>query len=113
MAQLDKGLDARQQMIDALKAQLSKSAALPKAKPAAVFRQPAASPVAASGYGAVGAVAIAPSSYFLQPRPQILQPPVRVPVVQPQMQLQHLQSVPQLQTFPTGAPSPQMMMAAP
>ena len=73
----------------------------------------AASPVAASGYGAVGAVAIAPSSYFLQPRPQILQPPVRVPVVQPQMQLQHLQSVPQLQTFPTGAPSPQMMMAAP
>ncbi|CAE8645994.1 unnamed protein product, partial [Polarella glacialis] len=30
MAQLDRGLDKRQQMIDALKAQLSKSAALPR-----------------------------------------------------------------------------------
>lgn len=34
MAQLDRGLDARQKLIDALKVQLSKSAALPKSVPA-------------------------------------------------------------------------------
>jgi len=107
MAQLDRGLDARQQMIDALKVQLSKSAALPKAKtgprtfpeaaprPGPVFASP--SITAASGYGAVGAVAVAVTQPHLQPR--LLQVPQLLPQVQLQ-QVQPPQPMTQLQSFP-------------
>ncbi|CAE7776464.1 unnamed protein product [Symbiodinium sp. CCMP2456] len=125
MAQLDRGLDARQQMIDALKVQLSKSAALPKAKtgprtftPEAAPRMPAqvlASPsvTAASGYGAVGAVAVAVTQpHLLQPRllQQVTQPlpqQVQLQQVQPPQAMQtQLQSFPNLGLANRGVPLP-------
>ncbi|CAK9071560.1 unnamed protein product [Durusdinium trenchii] len=48
MAQLDRGLDARQQMIDALKAQLNKSVAGPKSKPAMSIQKAVSKPAAVS-----------------------------------------------------------------
>ncbi|CAE7205642.1 unnamed protein product [Symbiodinium natans] len=116
MAQLDRGLDARQQMIDALKAQLSKSSALPKAKlgPRTWSQVPrpalASPPVAASGYGAVGAVAVAVTQPHLLQRPQLVQQPPQMPQQVPQqMPQQQVQAVPQLQSFPSpGISNPGM-----
>eukprot|EP00928_Gymnodinium_smaydae_P044059 TRINITY_DN29415_c0_g1_i1.p1 TRINITY_DN29415_c0_g1~~TRINITY_DN29415_c0_g1_i1.p1 ORF type:complete len:435 (+),score=102.81 TRINITY_DN29415_c0_g1_i1:220-1524(+) len=75
MAQLDRGLDARQKLIDALKAQLCQSAALPKRAPPGppasmqpVLPDPVASPPAASaGFGGGASLPAASASTQLAP----------------------------------------------
>ena len=76
-----------------------------------IFTEALASPpVAASGYGAVGAVAVAVTQPHLLQRPQLVQQPPQMPQQVPQqMPQQQVQAVPQLQSFPSpGISNPGM-----